>query len=296
LGVNHCFARANISQKEAETVEYMEVPLEHIIAGPYNLRGENAQKSPSIERLSTSIFEEGLLHPLGVIDNGNGTYTVVYGHRRYWAITEYLQEAMPTVPVRIISKAEADEVKAIRIAIAENVNRESLNPIALAKKLLALRNSGLTNREIADDVGFEKAGSVTDVIKLLQLEPEAQEALIAGKLSRGYGKALLPLKGDREQQLQALQEIEKLTKKERSVRRVEKIVQGIKTGRGWFCLSLNLPEAAKLQELANDRHKLTVEFGQLTQLREALTYILEHNIDPPLKHINVNQEPDGQAA
>jgi ParB-like chromosome segregation protein Spo0J len=180
------------------------------------------------------------------------------------------------VPVRIISKPEADEVKAIRIAIAENINRESLNPIALAEKLAALRNSDLTNWEIADDMGFQTPGAVTDVIKLLQLEPEAQEALIAGKLSRSYGKALLPLVGNRTQ------------KKERSVRAAEKIVEGIKTGRGWYQLSLDLPEAAKLQELANDRHKLTVEFGQVTQLREALTYILEHNIDPPLKHINVN--------
>jgi ParB-like chromosome segregation protein Spo0J len=162
--------------------------------------------------------------------------------------------------------------------------------------LVALRDSGLTNREIADDLGLQTAGSVTDVIKLLQLRPEAQKALIAGNLSRGYGKALLPLIDNREQQLQALQEIEKLDKKERSVRAAEKIVGGIKTRRGWFCLSLNLPEAAKLQELANDRHKLSIEFGHMTQLRDALTYILEHNIDPPLKHINVNQEPDGQAA
>jgi len=56
-------------------MEYMEIPLESITVGAYNLRGEKAAMSPSIERLSTSIWEEGLLHPLGVIDNGDGTYT-----------------------------------------------------------------------------------------------------------------------------------------------------------------------------------------------------------------------------
>jgi ParB-like chromosome segregation protein Spo0J len=193
------------------------------------------------------------------------------------------------VPVRIISKAEADEVKAIRIAIAENVNRESLNPIALAKKLVALRDSGLTNREIADDLGFQTAGAVTDVIKLLKLQPEAQEALIAGKLSRGYGKALLPLIDNREQQLQALQEIGKLDKKERSVRKAELIVQGIKTGSGWWHLPLKLPKAAKVQELANDRHKLTIVFGNVTQLREALTYVLENNRDVRPRFISVTE-------
>jgi ParB-like chromosome segregation protein Spo0J len=198
------------------------------------------------------------------------------------------------VPVRLIAKAEADEVKAIRIALMENNPdlRQNLNPIALAEKLRALRTAGLSNRELANAVGFEKAGSVTDVIKLLQLESEVQDALIASRLTRGYGSALLPLKGNRPQQLQALKEIEKLDKKERSVRKVEKIVQGIKTGRGWYQLSLELPKTAKLQELPHDRYKLSIEFETVTQLREDLSYILERNIDPPLQYINLHF-PDG---
>jgi ParB/RepB/Spo0J family partition protein len=278
-------------------MEYREIPLGSIQAGAYNLRGEKAAaKSPSLERLSTSICKEGLLHALGVIDNGDGTYTLVYGHRRFWAIEQYLKESFPTLPVRIISKADADEVTAIRIALAENNPdlRRNLNPIALAEKLRALRESGLPNQELADAVGFEKAGSVTDVIKLLQLEPEVQDALIAGRLTRGYGSALLPLKGNRKHQLQALKEIEKLDKKERSVRKVEKIVQGIKSGRGWYQLSLELPEAAKLQELPKNRHKLTIVFENFTELREALTAILEQNREPALRYINPQQDPDGQ--
>jgi ParB/RepB/Spo0J family partition protein len=279
-------------------MEYTEIPLERITVGAYNLRGEKAATSPSIERLSTSIWEEGLLHPLGVIANGDGSYTLVYGHRRYWAITNYLKEAMPMVPVRLIARAEADEVKVIRIALMENNPdlRQNLNPIALAKKLRALRDSGLPNRELADAVGFEKAGSVTDVIKLLHLEPEVQDALIAGRLTRGYGSALLPLKGNRELQLQALAAIEKLDKKECSVRQAEKIVQGIKTGTGWYQLLLELPKGATLQELPKDQHKLTLVFGNFTELRESLTYILEHNTDPPLRYINPNQKSDDQVA
>jgi ParB/RepB/Spo0J family partition protein len=286
-----------LSPKEeeiVETAEYREVPLADIIVGPYNLRGENAQKSPSLKPLADSIWEEGLLHLPGGIENEDGTVTLVYGHRRFWSIEQYLKEAFPKLPVRIIPKARADEVQALRIAIAENIIRESLNPIALAEKLRALRDSGLSNRELADDLGFERPGSVTDVIKLLQLEPEAQEALITGKLSRSYGKALLPLVGNRPHQLQALKEIENLDRKERSVRRVEKIVQGIKTGDGWYQLSLDLPKAAEVQELPKDQHKLTIVFGNVTELRYALTYILEHNVDPPLTYVNPAQEPNRQ--
>jgi len=159
-----------------------------------------------------------------------------------------------------------------------------------------LRDNGLSNRELADAVGFEKAGSVTDVIKLLQLEPAVQDDLIAGKLSISYGRALLPLIDNPEQQLQALAEIQKLSKEERSVRRAEKIVRGIQSGSGWLCLALTLPKAATLQELPNDRHKVSIEFETVTQLREVLTYILEHNVDPPLTYMNPAQEPNGQGS
>jgi HTH domain found in ParB protein len=171
-----------------------------------------------------------------------------------------------------------------------------LNPIMLAKKLRALRDNGLNNRELANAVGFEKAGSVTDVIKLLQLEPEVQDVLIAGKLSRSYGSALLPLIDKPEQQLQALAEIQKLPKQERSVRRAEKIVRSIQTGCGWYQLSLDLPKAANVQELPKDQHKLTIVFGNVTELRYVLSYILEHNTEPSLKYINPNHEPNGQEA
>jgi hypothetical protein len=57
-------------------------------------------------------------------------------------------------------------------------------------------------------------------------------------------------------------------------------------------LSLEIPTAAKLQELPKNRHKLTIVFGPFTELREALTYILEHNSDLPLKYIAGNEEED----
>jgi ParB/RepB/Spo0J family partition protein len=277
-------------------VEIWEVPIESILVDTYNLRGEIDVENASLARLAESIRHDGLLHPPGAIYEGDGQYTLVYGHRRYWAIKRYLADIMPTMPLRIISISEADQLNATRLAIAENVFRKQLNPIALAKKLQALRNAGLTNRELADDLGYENAGSVTAVVQLLDLEPEAQAALIAGRISFGYGKALLKLKGNRQQQLQALKEIEKLGKKERSVRLAEKIVDGIKTGRGWYQLSLELPEAAKLQELPKNRHKLTIVFGNFTELREALTAILEQNREPALRYINPQQDPDGQVA
>jgi ParB/RepB/Spo0J family partition protein len=285
-----------LAEREGEIVDIREVPIESILVDSYNLRGEIDVENASLVRLAESIRHDGLLHLPGAIDEGDGLYTLVYGHRRYWAIKRYLADILPTVPLRIISKSEADHLKATRFAIAENVFRKQLNPIALAKKLQALRSAGLTNREIADDLGYENAGSVTAVVQLLELEPEAQAALTAGRLSFGYGKALLKLKGNRQQQLQALKQIEKLDKKERSVRTAEKIVNGIKTGRGWYQFSLDLPEAAKLQELPKNRHKLTLVFGNVTELREALTAILDRNIDPTFHYVDPNHEADGQVA
>jgi ParB-like chromosome segregation protein Spo0J len=70
-------------------VDIKQVPPERIIVGPYNLRGEGAQKSPTLQWLSDSIWHDGLFHPLGGIENGDGTVTLVYGHRRFWAIEQH---------------------------------------------------------------------------------------------------------------------------------------------------------------------------------------------------------------
>jgi ParB/RepB/Spo0J family partition protein len=272
-------------------MEIKEVPIDCITVGLYDLRGDIKPGSPNIVRLAESIREDGLLHPLGAIDEGDGTFTLVYGHRRYWAIKRYLADIMVTVPLRIIPKSEADQLKATRKAIAENELRQKLNPIALAKKLRKLREGGLSNREIADDLGFEKAGSVTACLKLLELEPEVQDALLAGQLSFGYGKALLPLKGKPNQQLRAFRQIMALPEGERSVRKAEAIVNAIKAGGSWFELTLHLPKSAELAVSAKGRHKLTIEFETITKLREDLTYILERNVDPPLHYKSINGQP-----
>jgi ParB/RepB/Spo0J family partition protein len=275
-----------------QAIEIRDVPIGCITVDAYNLRGEINPASPTIVRLAKSIRLDGLLHPLGGIDEEDGTVTLVYGHRRYWAIKHYLADVMPTVPVRLIPKAEADPLQATRKAIAENELRQKLNPIALAQKLRVLRDSGLSNREIADDLGYVRAGSVTAVLKLLELEPEAQEALMAGRLAFGYGKALESLIGKRQDQLQALKEIEAL--KEQTVRKAEAIVNAIEAGGSWFELTLDLPTSAKLAVSGEGRHKLTIEFETITKLREDLTYIVERNVDPPLRYKRINGHPHEQ--
>jgi len=260
-----------------ESGEYREVPWEKLIVGPYNLRGENAHKSPSIKLLADSIWEDGLLHLPGGIENDDGTVTLVYGHRRYWAIEQYLKESFPTLPVRIIPKAQANELTAIRIAIAENVFRKSLTPIELAKKLLVLRNAGFTNREIAAEMGYESEGTVTDIIKLLSLEPEVQDRLIDGSLAMGHGKALLKLLSSPNLQVAALEQLMQLTKKERTVRRLDEIINTLLSGDEWAPLQLTLPTAVKQQELADGRYRVIIEFGTVGELQGQLTSILEHN-------------------
>jgi len=155
-------------------------------------------------------------------------------------ITHHLKEAMPKVPVRIIPKAQADELTAIRMAIAENAYRERLNPIELAKKLLALRNAGFTNQQIADAAGYETPGAVTDVIKLLSLEPEVQATLMDGSLAMGHGKALLKLLRYPAHQVAALQQLRELSKKQRTVRRLEGIINALLGGQEQAPLQLTL--------------------------------------------------------
>jgi hypothetical protein len=110
-----------LDEEKGEIMNIREVPIESILVNSHNLRGEIDVENTSLVRLAESIRHDGLLHLPGAIDEGDGLYTLVYGHRRYWAIKCYLTDIMPTVALRIISKSDANQLKATRLAISENV-------------------------------------------------------------------------------------------------------------------------------------------------------------------------------
>ncbi len=166
-----------------------------------------------IKGLAASIRAVGLLQPI-IVRRAGDNYFVVAGERRLRAAALAGLGKIRSIVI------EADEVKNISLALIENIQRTDLNPIeeAQAYRVLLDRFS-LKQQDIADQVGKDRA-TVANMLRLLQLPAEIQEALAAGDISTGHAKVLLSVSGRRQMDL-----FGEILKRFLSVRALEKIAQ-----------------------------------------------------------------------
>lgn len=142
----------------------------------------------SLQDLADSIRRHGILQPLTVRKLSSGYYQIIAGERRWRAARI---AGLSEVPVLII---EADDRKAMELAMIENLQREDLNPIEEAEGYKALMEDyGLTQEEAAERVGKSRS-NVANVLRLLNLSAPVRALLAKGVLSAGHARALLPLK------------------------------------------------------------------------------------------------------
>ena len=142
----------------------------------------------SLQDLADSIRRHGILQPLTVRKLSSGYYQIIAGERRWRAAR---MAGLSEVPVLII---EADDRKAMELAMIENLQREDLNPIEEAEGYKALMEDyGLTQEEAAERVGKSRS-NVANVLRLLNLSAPVRALLAKGVLAAGHARALLPLK------------------------------------------------------------------------------------------------------
>jgi len=170
------------------------LPLSQIVPCPWQPR----QTFPpeKLAELVESIREKGVLFPLVVRKVGD-KYELIAGERR-WRAARELQ--LPEVPVIV---REVSDREALEIALIENIQRESLNPIDEAQGYERLhKEHTLTQDEIAKRVGKARA-SVANAIRLLSLHPDVIGYVKTEVLTVGHAKVLLSLKTIEEQKLYA---------------------------------------------------------------------------------------------
>jgi len=163
--------------------------VEFMVRGRYQPRTEFNEEQ--LQELADSISKQGIIQPIIVRsisdDPGKPKYEIIAGERR-WRAAQLA--GMHEVPVVI--KKYTDE-EAIAVSLIENIQREDLNPIEEATSLDRLiREFGLTHQEAADAVGRSRA-AVSNLLRLLSLEPGVKESLAHGELEMGHARALLPL-------------------------------------------------------------------------------------------------------
>ena len=153
-----------------------------------------------LQALSESIAAHGVIQPLTVRETPNGYYQIIAGERRWRAAR---MANISDVPVIVV---EADDRKAMELALIENLQRQDLNPVEEALGYQSLiEEYGLTQEEAASRVGKSRP-AVANALRLLGLCPEVLELLKTGALSAGHARAVLTLKTEK-QQLEAAKKI-----------------------------------------------------------------------------------------
>ena len=147
-----------------------------------------------LQALADSIEEHGIIQPLTVRQLDSGYYQIIAGERR-WRAARIANLA--EVPVVVM---EADDRKAMELALIENLQRQDLNAVEEALGYQSLMEDyGLTQDEAAKRVGKSRP-AVANSLRLLGLCPEVLEKLRKGELTAGHARAILVLKSEKKQQ------------------------------------------------------------------------------------------------
>ena len=169
-----------------------EILLSQIRANQYQPRTSFDQKK--LEELAESIKKHGVIQPVLVRKDGKG-FELVAGERRFRAAKLAKLKKIPVVVSNI------SDVQSLEIAILENIQREDLNPLEVAKGYQRLKNEfGYTQEAVAKSVGKPRS-SVANSLRLLTLSPKIQNEIDKGVISEGHAKVLLSVDGVKAEQL-----------------------------------------------------------------------------------------------
>ena len=182
----------DFSEEPLEKSAYQQLPIYKVEPNPDQPRHDFDEEE--LQALADSITVHGIIQPLTVREMPNGYYQIIAGERRWRAAR---MANLSDVPAVII---EADDKKAMELALIENLQRQDLNPLEEALGYQTLMNEyGLTQEEAAGRVGKSRP-AVANALRLLGLCPEVQERVRKGELSAGHARAILQLKSEKKQQ------------------------------------------------------------------------------------------------
>lgn len=191
----------------------LNIPVDHIRPNPHQPRKEF--KEESLEELSSSIRQHGLIQPITVRYLGEKRFELISGERRLRAGK---LAGLKEIPSYI---REVDDEQVLAFALIENIQREELNPLEVAMGYQRLMEElNYTQNEVADQVGKNRT-TVTNMLRLLTLPDFIQAALRDEQISTGHARALINLKSEKDQK----KLLKKIVEGALSVREVEKQVR-----------------------------------------------------------------------
>ncbi len=220
-GLSALFSEKPVLEEKLVGERVLLLPLAEIEANPNQPRQFfDAEK---LKELISSVKEQGVLQPILVRPKAEKGYEIIAGERRYRAATAAGLNEIPCI-VRNL-----DDHVTLEVALIENIQRQNLNPMEEALTYRALMDQyNYTQVQLAEKLGKSRV-YIANMVRLLSLPKLIQEAIIAGQLSAGHGKALLQLPKEKDRIALA----EKIIMEQLSVRQAENFAknpQGIYEG------------------------------------------------------------------
>lgn len=244
----------------------LQVAIEDII--PNRFQPRLAFDEEGLKELSESIKQHGIIQPL-VLRRLGDKYEIIAGERRYKAATMAGLRKVPAIISNI------DDNQSAEIALVENIQRRNLTPIEEAKSYKNLLDRGyMTQEQLAEKMGVSQS-SIANKLRLLNLVPEVQDALLQERISERHARSLLAL--PKEEQAEWLQ---KILNKRLTVRQLD---LEIKKAKGEMVEDVPLvspkPNIEEIMNNATDINKIEVES--------------EKTVTPPVsEENNIQREPN----
>jgi ParB family transcriptional regulator, chromosome partitioning protein len=189
-GLDSIFSSAGLNsdaedEKVLENDHSLEIKLDQIETNPFQPR-TNFDKV-ALEDLKTSIINQGIIQPIAVRKIANNRYQIISGERRFQASK---LAGLKSIPAYI---KVATDIQMLEMGIIENIQRENLNPIEIARSYKRLlEECNIKQEELGNRIGKDRT-TVNNYLRLLNLPSEVLNGLEERKLSMGQARALLGL-------------------------------------------------------------------------------------------------------
>lgn len=269
----HAAAAAGDSKELSDKLRKLAVDL--LQPGRYQPRRNFSEES--LQELADSIKAQGIIQPLVIRPVDKDKYEIIAGERR-WRAAQLA--GLSEVPVII---RDIPDEAAIAMSLIENIQRRDLNVIEEAEALNRLiLEFQMTHQETAEAVGKSRA-VVTNLLRLLKLNPDVRSFVEKGLIEMGHARALLALEGTQQSEVARL-----IVKRGVSVRQTEALIRRLNTRKTGQPLKTNSdPDIASLQNRLSETlsAQVAIQHGAKGKGKLIIHYHSVDELDGILEHI-----------
>ncbi|OQX01602.1 MAG: chromosome partitioning protein ParB [Thiothrix lacustris] len=274
-GLDMLLSSARSQSTDTEDTVLKRLPVERVRPGQYQPR--TRMDADALQELADSIKAQGLVQPIVVRKLNGGEYELIAGERRWRAAQLAGLHDIPAVVRDIPDQAAA------AMSLIENIQREDLNALEEAGALRRLIDEfGLTHQQTAEAVGRSRV-AVTNLLRLLELQPEVKALLDAGQFEMGHARALLALQGAKQVEIAKL-----VAQRQLSVRDTERLIKQVLENTNVEIPAFKpSPDVVRLEQRLADTlgAKVAIRYNRSGKGKLVIEYNSLDELDGILEHI-----------